>query len=135
MGFGAIAAAFTRRRVVERLGRNAVAVTMAGYGVAGVAVGLAPSVIAAAPVLVPGRGLPGVDSGHPQLDGTTSQPALGAGSDHEPVVPGLRRCFTARGDPGRCGSGRPHDHEPHMSCCRPWESDSGWPPPVPESPP
>jgi len=51
MGFGAIAAAFTRRRVVERLGRNAVAVTMSGYGVAGVAVGLAPSVIAAIPFL------------------------------------------------------------------------------------
>lgn len=51
MGVGAIVAAFTRRRVAERLGRNAVAVTMAGYGVAGVAVGLAPSVVAAIPAL------------------------------------------------------------------------------------
>ena len=51
MGFGAIAAAFTRRRVVERLGQSAVAVTMAGYSVSGVAVGLAPSVIAAVPFL------------------------------------------------------------------------------------
>ena len=51
MGFGAIAAAFTRRRVVERLGRNAVAATMTGYSVAGVAVGLAPSVTAAVPFL------------------------------------------------------------------------------------
>ena len=48
MGFGAIAAAFTRDGVVERLGRNSVAVTMAGYSVAGVAVGLAPSVVSAA---------------------------------------------------------------------------------------
>jgi len=51
MGIGAIAAAFSRRRVVERFGRNAVAITMAGYSVAGVAVGLAPSVIAATPFL------------------------------------------------------------------------------------
>ena len=52
MGLGAIAAAFTRRRVVERLGRNSVAVTMTGYSVAGVGVGLAPSVISAAPFLL-----------------------------------------------------------------------------------
>ena len=52
MGLGAIGAAFTRRRVVERLGRNSVAVTMIGYSVAGVAMGLAPSVVSAAPFLL-----------------------------------------------------------------------------------
>ena len=51
MGFGAILAAFTRRRLVERLGQNSVAVTMAGYGVSGIAVGLAPSVTAAFPFM------------------------------------------------------------------------------------
>ena len=94
---------------MERLGRNAVAVTMAGYGVAGVAVGLAPSVIAAAPVPVPGGGVPGVDRGHPQLDRPAAEPALGEGADHEPVVAGLRRSVTTGGDPGRCGGRRPDD--------------------------
>jgi hypothetical protein len=51
MGVGAIFAAFTRARLVERLGRNSVAVTMAAYGVTGVAIGLAPSVGAAIPFL------------------------------------------------------------------------------------
>ncbi|HSL25210.1 MAG TPA: MFS transporter, partial [Acidimicrobiia bacterium] len=52
MGVGAIAAAFVRGRVVDRLGAKAVAITMAGYGAAGVGVGLAPSLAWTVPFLV-----------------------------------------------------------------------------------
>jgi MFS family permease len=47
MGVGAIVAAFTRRLVVEGLGRRSVPVTMTAFGLAGIGVGLAPSPLVA----------------------------------------------------------------------------------------
>jgi MFS family permease len=52
MGIGAIAAAFLRRHVVERMGRHSVPVTMTAFGLAGIGVGLAPNLTAAALFLV-----------------------------------------------------------------------------------
>lgn len=51
MGAGAIVAAFTRRAVVGRMGRRSVPFTMAGFGLAGVAIGAAPDPLVAAPLL------------------------------------------------------------------------------------
>ncbi|MDP3983435.1 MAG: MFS transporter [Acidimicrobiia bacterium] len=52
MGFGAIIAAFTRRQLVEGLGRRSVPITMSVFGAAGIGVGLAPSLVWAAIFLV-----------------------------------------------------------------------------------
>jgi MFS family permease len=45
MGLGAIGGAFSRHRVVERLGRMAVAISITGYGLAGVAIAQARTLI------------------------------------------------------------------------------------------
>lgn len=47
MGLGAIVAAFTRRRVVEGLGRKSVPLTMTLYGAFGIGVGLSPTAVLA----------------------------------------------------------------------------------------
>lgn len=52
MGVGAIAAAFARRRIAERLGRLTLPIAIAGYGTGGIVVGTAPSVGWAVPGLV-----------------------------------------------------------------------------------
>jgi MFS family permease len=52
MGVGAIAAAFTRRRVADRLGRMTLPFAIGGYGVGGIAVGTASSVAWALPGLL-----------------------------------------------------------------------------------
>jgi MFS family permease len=52
MGLGAIVAAFTRRQVLERLGRNAVPITMTLFGVFGIGVGISASPVLAGVFLV-----------------------------------------------------------------------------------
>lgn len=52
MGLGAIVAAFTRRQVLERLGRNAVPITMTLFGVFGIGVGIATDPVMAGAFLV-----------------------------------------------------------------------------------
>lgn len=52
MGLGAIGGAFTRYQVVERLGRNAVAISITGYGLAGIAIGLSRSLVWMIPSMV-----------------------------------------------------------------------------------
>jgi hypothetical protein len=51
MGVGAIVAGFSRRWVVDLLGRHSVAITMVGFSLAGIGVGLAPSVLVAVPFM------------------------------------------------------------------------------------
>ncbi|HKX75664.1 MAG TPA: MFS transporter [Acidimicrobiia bacterium] len=52
MGVGAIAAGFTRRHVVDRMGSRSVPLTMTAFGVAGIGVGLAPGLVWAGAGLV-----------------------------------------------------------------------------------
>jgi len=52
MGVGALIGAFTRGPVTTRLGRRSVPITIAGFGAAGIVLGLAPSVWAALVALV-----------------------------------------------------------------------------------
>lgn len=52
MGIGAIAAAFSRRRLAERLGKLTLPLAIVGYGIGGIAVGTAPSVVWAVPGLL-----------------------------------------------------------------------------------
>ncbi len=52
MGVGAITAAFSRRRLAERLGKLTLPFAIAGYGIGGIAVGTAPSVAWAVPGLL-----------------------------------------------------------------------------------
>ncbi len=52
MGLGALTGAFTRRQVVERLGRRSIPTTIVVFGVAGVATGLAPAIWWAVPGLL-----------------------------------------------------------------------------------
>ncbi|CAN5325025.1 MFS transporter [soil metagenome] len=52
MGIGAIAAAFSRRRVAEKLGRLTLPLAIAGSGIGGIVVGTAPTVTWAVPGLV-----------------------------------------------------------------------------------
>jgi hypothetical protein len=52
MGLGALVAAFTRRQVVERLGRRSLPATIALFGLAGIGAGLAPSVAWIVPAML-----------------------------------------------------------------------------------